>query len=121
MTKAKVVSVLMNVSLDCLDSTGEKTLASWFRAGELSYLAKRHKRSTAGWLALKRAVAELLRQVEGRAVNVVEIELYIEDGGRPGIKEIHDWKGGLLKMAVSISHSRTTAYGLASLEVSTDE
>ncbi len=117
MTSAKVVSVLVCVPLAEIEQAGEKMLVNWFRVEELSYLENRKKRTTAGWLALKQAVSELLAHVEDMEVKVMDIELFVEGSGRPSIKKIHDTMDEMQKMSVSISHSRTTAYGLATMEI----
>jgi phosphopantetheinyl transferase (holo-ACP synthase) len=106
------------VTLDIKEAQHDPLLDTYFSAEEQVELSTRHIRSTVGSLALKRAVLHLLFQeksgglsekdiVLGRRPNDRPVLLFLPD--RPGAPQSHT-------LFLSISHTGSTAYGLAVLQ-----
>lgn len=91
-----------------------------FNDNEVEELSKRHVRSTAGWLVLKQALCKLLKQLQIAQVTEKDFCLKRTQAGRPYIDDINithtEGLELLEKLFVSISHTKTTAYGMAVFE-----
>lgn len=91
-----------------------------FSDNEVEELSKRHVRSTAGWLVLKQALCKLLEQTQIAQVTEKDFYLKRTQSGRPYIEDINITPTKKLELLerlfISISHTKTTAYGLAVLQ-----
>ncbi len=111
-----VATVLTSLNIDEVERAGETYFESAFSLLERKYLASRHVRSTAGWLALKKAVIQLLGDKKKCVLSKRDITLKCLPDGRPVIADIAFAEELSVNLFVSISHTRTTAHGLAVLQ-----
>jgi phosphopantetheinyl transferase (holo-ACP synthase) len=111
-----VRSVLVTVDLEEVHLNREALLHSCFTEDERIELSRRHVRSTAGRLALKRAVRQIV--AVGVSPSLRDIVLGRGPNGRPVLLSLGADPAGPLPdgLFVSISHTRNTAYGLAVLQ-----
>ena len=116
MSKSQVVSVLMSVSIEKMEQELEAIYANCFCLEELTYLKERHVRMTAGWFALKQAVVKLIGRVNNEMIVEKDVVITKQSDGRPVIKRLNCPAINGSTLSVSISHSKTTAYGLAAME-----
>ncbi len=112
-----VFSVVEMVNIQEIRNNHQAVLDLSFSPEEQLELAKRHIRSTAGVLALKKALSSLILKTTGRSVDEKELTITRLKTGKPSLVS---WPSSLLasslqteNLLLSISHSRTTAYGLA--------
>lgn len=107
------VSFLEVVSIAEVERDRAALTAAHFTPGEAAAVARRHVRTTAGMLALKRALAALYGEVTGGG-SCRERDFVITNsaGGAPRLAAS---PAGLAteRVLISISHSKTWAYGLA--------
>lgn len=115
--KNSVITVLSSITIAEVEEGGENLLQSSFALTERNYLVKRHIRSTAGWLALKKSLIQLFENTQNHVLSERDIVLRCLSDGRPIIVKM-DGAVNLPSnnLFVSISHSRTTAYGLTVLQ-----
>jgi phosphopantetheinyl transferase (holo-ACP synthase) len=115
-TTTTIRSVL--VTLDIREVQGDPLLETYFSAGEQAELRNRHIRSTAGSLALKRAVAQLLSNGKDGILVERDIVLGCPRNDRPILLSLPDRPSSSLSntLFLSISHTKSTAYGLAVLK-----
>jgi phosphopantetheinyl transferase (holo-ACP synthase) len=109
-------SVLVN--LDIKEVQHDPLLGTYFSAEEQAELSARHIRSTVGSLALKRAVLHLLTKGKDSSLSEKDIVLGRRPNDRPVLLFLPDRPGLSLPRTffLSISHTRSTAYGLAVLQ-----
>lgn len=110
-TNRHIRSTVVSLDIDEVERNRRPLLDAHFSAAERRELAERHVRSTAGRLALKRAVCVLLQD----RLPLAERDIVIRrlPKGPPELAVDLEIAGRLF---VSISHSRKTAYGLAVLQ-----
>jgi phosphopantetheinyl transferase (holo-ACP synthase) len=106
-------SVLVSIDIEEMQGNRDSLLDACFSAEEQIELSTRHVRSTAGRLALKRAVLQLLSDRKDRVLIEKDIVLSRLPNGRPVLVSMPDPPGNLF---LSISHTRNTAHGLAVLQ-----
>jgi len=106
------------VTLDIKEIQHDPLLDTYFSAEEQAELSTRHIRSTVGSLALKRAVLHLLFQGKDGGLTEKDIVLGRRPNNRPVLLFLPDRPGLSLSntLFLSISHTRSTAYGLAVLQ-----
>lgn len=116
MSETCIRTVIKGVPIDQVAGRRDEYLADCFSQEERRYLCRRHIRSTAGWLALKKAIAELGGKGSDEVDFKEDIILQCLENGRPRVRQaFSDWHH-TQELFVSISHSRTMAYGLASVQ-----
>ncbi len=105
------------VNIQEIQNNHRYVLDSSFSPEEQLELAKRHIRTTAGILALKKALCILILKATGHTVDQKELTITRLTSGKPSLGS---WPTSLSAsnlqaehLFLSISHSRTTAYGLA--------
>lgn len=112
-----LTSVVTTIPISEVEENCEHILSSFFNDGEKEELSTRHIRSTAGWLVLKQALCTLLQQMQVQQLSEKDFTLKRTTTGRPYIHDIniepHEKNTLTEKLFVSISHTRTTAYGMA--------
>ncbi len=93
----------------------DELLTRFFSPREASELAGRHPRSTAGRLAAKRALCQLFEELSmDPELREVDVVLGSDRQGAPRIVELtSDAPIARERLALSISHTRTRALGLA--------
>lgn len=113
----QVFSVMEMVDIQEIQNSYQTVLDSSFSPEEQLELAKRHIRSTAGVLALKKALCGLILETTDRTVEEKELIITRLKSGKPSLVT---WPDSLSasslqidNLFLSISHSRTTACGLA--------
>lgn len=113
-----IVSKVSQESIDRVREDRESILATCFNPEEKQELGDRHVRSTAGNLALKRAIAALFEERWGVLLKEKDIQITRSENGAPlldlrrsRIRPVPDFDRRCLFL--SLSHSRTMAYGLA--------
>lgn len=124
--KAPHVSSTVVSSIPIAEVEKQKEMyQAYFNEQEKSDLNKRHIRSSAGWIAAKHAICKLLGQQNIEISAAKEIELSREKNGRPVIRhlkssrhDVHDLKENIF---ISISHTKTTAYGMAVYQANSNE
>jgi phosphopantetheinyl transferase (holo-ACP synthase) len=106
------------VTLDIKEVQHDPLLDTYFSAQEQVELSTRHIRSTVGSLALKRAVLHLLSKGKDDVLTEKDIVLGRRPNDRPVLLLLPDHPGAALSnsLFLSISHTRSTAYGLAALQ-----
>ena len=110
-----ITSVL--VSLDIREVAGDPLLETYFSPEERAELRPRHIRSTAGSLALKRAVLHLLSNGKDGILTEKDIVLSLRPKAGPVLLSLSDRSDVLPgTLFLSISHTKSTAYGLAVLQ-----
>lgn len=116
MTGGTLHSVL--VTLDIREVAGDPLLETYFTPEERAQLRPRHIRSTAGSLALKRAVLQLLSNGKDGILVEKDIVLSLRPKAGPVLLSLSDRSGDVLPgtLFLSISHTKSTAYGLAVLQ-----
>jgi hypothetical protein len=105
-----IKSVLVSIDIEEVRGNLDSLLDACFSTEEQMELGTRHIRSTAGRLALKRAVLHLLSDRKGRIPTEKDIVLGRLPNGRPVLVSMPDPPKNLF---LSISHTRSTAHGLA--------
>jgi phosphopantetheinyl transferase (holo-ACP synthase) len=112
-------SVVIAINIAEVERDRESLLITCFQVEEQQELAARHVRSTAGRLALKRAITHLLYD----RITLAEKDVLLGRlaDGRPILLSLgHPGNGPSPfvphNLFLSISHTRTTAYGLAVLQ-----
>ncbi len=115
--RKRQTTVVCSIAISDVEKTKENILSSSFNTTEKEELAGRHIRSTAGWLVLKKALCRLLEQLDMARLSEIDVSLKRTDAGRPYIADINiqamDKASLTRNLFVSISHNRTTAYGMA--------
>lgn len=109
--KRLIKSMLVSIDIEEVERDRDTLLDTHFSPEERAELATRHIRSTAGRLALKRAVLGLLS--DRPQLTEKDIVLKRLPNCPPLMVSVLDPPGNLL---LSISHTRNTAYGLAVLQ-----
>jgi phosphopantetheinyl transferase (holo-ACP synthase) len=114
-----VRSVVITINIAEVERDWESLLTTCFQTEEQQELASRHVRSTAGRLALKRAISHLLYNRIALAERDVLLGRLAD--GRPVLLSLgHPGNGPFFpvphNLFLSISHTKTTAYGLAVLQ-----
>ncbi|MCJ7601696.1 MAG: hypothetical protein MUO63_09375 [Desulfobulbaceae bacterium] len=111
-------SVLVTLDIVEVQCNREAFLDAFFCTEEREELKTRNVRSTAGRLALKRAVLHLLSEGKDRVLTEKAIVLGRQPNGRPALLSAGDRPTGSLSnnLFLSISHTKSTAYGLAVLQ-----
>jgi phosphopantetheinyl transferase (holo-ACP synthase) len=104
-------SVLVSIDIEEVQQGRDSLLNSFFSTEEQRELHPRHIRSTAGRLALKRAVLHLLS--DRPSLTEKDIVLTRLPNGRPALESALDIPKNLF---LSISHTKHTAHGLAVLQ-----
>jgi phosphopantetheinyl transferase (holo-ACP synthase) len=109
--KQLIRSILVSIDIEEVQRNRDALLDTHFSPEERSELAARHIRSTAGRLALKRAVLGLLSD----SPNLTEKDIVINrlPNNSPLLVSALNPPGNLF---LSISHTRNTAHGLAVLQ-----
>ncbi len=115
---------LVSVPIAPVAATREVVLAEHFTPIEVGVLLPRHPRTTAGWLAVKRALLEVLRgHGEHQLLCERDLTLSYGTGGRPHLRHVDklssddDFGKTVLSLtSISISHTRARAWGLAVLD-----
>lgn len=105
-------------SIDILEMQADEDFSSddYFCSREIALLKNRHFRSQAGWLALKRALIDLLFNQFSQKLKERDIELDLLETGEPVIHRIQKMGRVDPRIYVSISHSQYTAHGLAVIQ-----
>ena len=113
-----VRSVLVTVDIEEVRCNRDAFLDACFTDEERAELSARHIRSTAGRLALKRAVRQLVAGWKALVLTEKDIVLGRGPNGRPVLLSLGDRPTGLVpdSLFLSISHTKSTAYGLAVLQ-----
>jgi len=105
------------VDIDQVKNNRQTILDSSFNIAEREKLEKRHIRSTAGVLALKKALCTLTHQITGKVLNEKDFLISRSAAGAPILQSLPDQVRHLSfqnkNVFLSISHSKQTAYGLA--------
>jgi phosphopantetheinyl transferase (holo-ACP synthase) len=109
--KQLIRSILVSLDIEEVQRNRDALLDTHFSPEERAELAARHIRSTAGRLALKRAVLGLLP--DRPQLTEKDIVLKRLPNCPPLLVSVLDPPGNLF---LSISHTRNTAYGLAVLQ-----
>jgi len=120
-----VSSVVEMVNIAEVWENRRAILDSSFDQAEEEELAERHIRSTAGVLALKKAIRTLIHLKTGHYLHEKNLLISRLPTGGPILKSVanppklssFEWR----KLFLSISHSRQTAYGLAVYQGAADE
>lgn len=110
-----VTSIIWTEEIDKVRQEREDILTRCFTPEERRELSRRHVRSTAGTLALKRAISALIQRRS--AVGLVERDIVIArtEQGRPFLDDKSSTVFSAMTtqhLFLSISHSRSRAYGL---------
>lgn len=118
MTEQKILTtVISSIAIAEIEENMDQILLSFFNDNEVKELSKRHVRSTAGWVVLKQSLCKLLKQLQVAQLTEKDFSLKRTNTGRPYIDDINlpstDKLELLDKLFISISHTRTTAYGMA--------
>ncbi len=116
MVQKNLASILARLDMEETKKLEQDELRQFFNNSENDYLSGRHIRTTIGWLALKKAIVELADSEVPTDLHEKDIHLQCLDDGRPAIVEISSCPGLAEKIFVSISHTRTMAYGLAAFQ-----
>lgn len=115
--KNHITTVIGSMSIAEIEANLTHIHSEYFNDNEIEELSKRHVRSTAGWLVLKQALCRLLGQLHLAQVTEKDFSLKRTQSGRPYIETINissiAQQDLLERIFVSISHTRTTAYGMA--------
>ncbi len=115
--KKNLTTVITSLDIAEVEDNLTYIHATHFSENEVVELSKRHVRSTAGWLVLKQALCKLLEQMQLAQLTEKDLSLKRTQSGRPYIEDINippaKRQELLEKLFVSISHTRTTAYGMA--------
>ncbi len=115
--KKNLTTVISSLDIAEVEENLTYIHSTHFSENEVAELSKRHVRSTAGWLVLKQALCKLLKQLQLAQLTEKDLSLKRTQSGRPYIKDINiaPAKRQELqeKLFVSISHTKTTAYGMA--------
>ena len=115
--KRRQTTVVVAITIEEVEKECEHILSTSFTAAEKNALAPRHIRSTAGWFVLKKALCRLLDQLNIAHLSELDFSLVRSETGRPCIENINidsiDEKKLTQQLFVSITHTRTTAYGMA--------
>lgn len=111
-----VATVLTSLDISEVEKERQALVESAFTTKEKDYLSTRHIRSTAGWLALKKSIVKLVEENSNYVLGEKDIVLQCLADGRPVISDIVTSVGFARNLFVSISHTRTTAHGLAVLQ-----
>lgn len=121
----QILSVVEEIDIAEIHANRVAVLASSFNPGEREVLNKRHIRSTAGVLALKRALSFLAQQLTGCFCAEKDFSISRHKSGRP---ILISWPETLAatsfqqqNLFLSISHSQKTAYGLAVFQEEQDD
>jgi hypothetical protein len=109
--KRLIRSLLVSIDIEEVRQDRDALLEAHFSPEERSELAARHIRSTAGKLALKRAVLSLLP--DGPGLTEKDIIIKRLPNSPPLLVSVLDPPGNLF---LSISHTGNTAHGLAVLQ-----
>ena len=109
--KRLIRSILVSIDIEEVQRDRDALLDTHFSPEERTELATRHVRSTAGRLALKRAVLGLLS--DRPILTEKDIVLKRLPNNPPLLVSVLDLPGNLF---LSISHTRNTAHGLAVLQ-----
>jgi len=116
-TTQTISSVIEMVDIDEVKNHQKNILDSSFNTDEWEELEKRHIRSTAGVLALKKALCTLTRKITGKTLNKKDFLISRLASGAPVLQSLPDQVCHLSyqhkNIFLSISHSKQTAYGLA--------
>lgn len=118
-SSAAVLSFLGTVEIAHVKQSLGAMLEADFSEQERAALGGRSVQSVAGFLALKRAVMALARSVgAGSHLSERDVELSHDANGAPVVLSVGAGAGaGILgRLRVSISHTSTTAYGLAVIQ-----
>jgi phosphopantetheinyl transferase (holo-ACP synthase) len=108
-----IKSVLISIDIEEVHDNLDSLLDACFTTEERMELHTRHVRSTAGRLALKRAVLHLLSDRQSCLPTEKDIVLGRLPNGRPVLVTMPDPPKNLF---LSVSHTRSTAHGLAVLQ-----
>ncbi len=111
-----IVTVVTRLVIDEVEKVRDSIFETAFTTVERNFLAPRHIRSTAGWLALKKSIIQLAGENGRGSLSEKDIEITCLADGRPVIAGITSPAIQPGDLFVSISHTRTTAYGLAVLQ-----
>jgi len=117
--KASVCWAIKSLSIKSFKRNRKRFLHSFFTPGEIKHLKSRPLQSAAAFLALKRALVQLCKDA-GAIKKPREKSFVITHApdGAPIIKQpekvIPDALSGVF---ISITHTRTHAFGLAAIEV----
>jgi len=102
----------------------KKIYDTYFTFNKEERVSRCTPQSIAGLVACKKAIVKVVREVFGLTISPKSIILQYRVNASPVIAFLHSDTGGLKKnMHVSVSHTKTHAFGLAVLTVeeNTDE
>ncbi len=108
----RLVSAVAVVSIAETTAGREQVEAECFTPVELAELRGRAVQSLAGWLALKRALADLSARLGRDSATPRDFVLTRAASGAPQLCRPHPLEGAV-EPFISISHTRAWAYGLA--------
>lgn len=115
--KNHITTVISSMAIAEIEENLTHIHSEHFNDNEIEELSKRHVRSTAGWLVLKQALCRLAGELQLAQLTEKDFSLKRTQSGRPYIDDINvssrEKQELLEKLFVSISHTRTTAYGMA--------
>ena len=124
MARRRVTTYVCVVRIAEVRDQAAELLARHFAPEEAAGLAVKPAQSLAGALALKRALVQLFREADPRA-EVTERDFHLTHDG-DGAPRVIGWPGSAraavapCAVRVSISHSRTTACGVAAYQEDRD-
>lgn len=118
------ISMVKMIDISDVKNNYLTLLESSFAPEEREELASRHIRSTAGVLALKKALAALINEITNHSVNIRDCHISRSKTGAPVLLSLPEQLNrsplNTSNVFVSISHSRQTACGLAVYQEETD-
>jgi len=109
----RIRTVLESVPINQARAAKEELLASFFTPSEAQELEQRHPQTTAGFLALKRALKGLLSH---RSQGCTEKDFVLSHGGDGAPILLAGPGAARARICLSISHTQQRAYGLAVLQ-----
>ena len=114
---SRVTYAVAEVSLEAVREDHDTLLGSSFDPSEADALRGRHPRSTAGALAAKRAVCELLAVVSpGHEIQERDVVLGHSEQGAPKVVGLERSAPIAKEIFVSVTHTRRRALGLAAFQ-----